>query len=109
MLHWPDSMATYLTGDNVFFSNGAFGQHYATNVLFNDLVDQAELDAECLKYYANILTPFSALVDKKIQEVLALNLRSTSSRRATGSSGARTRRASSRSITSGAATIVRTK
>ena len=74
MLHWPDSMATYLTGDNVLFSNDAFGQHYATNDLFNDLADQAELDAECLKYYANILTPFSALVDKKIQEVLALNL-----------------------------------
>jgi flavorubredoxin len=74
MLHWPDSMATYMTGDNILFSNDAFGQHYATNKLFNDLADQAELDAECLKYYANILTPFSALVDKKIQEVLALNL-----------------------------------
>lgn len=74
MLHWPDSMATYLTGDNVFFSNDAFGQHYATNALFNDLADQTALDAECLKYYANILTPFSALADKKIQEVLALNL-----------------------------------
>jgi len=74
MLHWPDSMATYLTGDNVLFSNDAFGQHYASNDLFNDLVDQGELYAECLKYYANILTPFSALVDKKIQEVLSLKL-----------------------------------
>jgi anaerobic nitric oxide reductase flavorubredoxin len=27
--------------------------------MFNDTVDQAELWAECLKYYANILTPFS--------------------------------------------------
>lgn len=74
MLHWPDSMATYMTGDNILFSNDAFGQHYASNSLFNDLVDQAALDAECIKYYANILTPFSALVDKKIQEVLSLNL-----------------------------------
>lgn len=74
MLHWPDSMATYLTGDNILFSNDAFGQHYASNEPFNDLVDQEELFAECLKYYANILTPFSALVDKKIREVLALNL-----------------------------------
>lgn len=74
MLHWPDSMATYMTGDNILFSNDAFGQHYASNSLFNDLVDQSELYAECIKYYANILTPFSALVDKKIQEVLALNL-----------------------------------
>ncbi len=74
MLHWPDSMATYLTGDNVLFSNDAFGQHYATNGLFNDLVDEAELHAECVKYYANILTPFSALVDKKIEEVLSLKV-----------------------------------
>ncbi len=74
MLHWPDSMATYLTGDNVLFSNDAFGQHYATNGLFNDLVDEAELYAECIKYYANILTPFSALVDKKIEEVLSLKI-----------------------------------
>lgn len=74
MLHWPDSMATYLTGDNILFSNDAFGQHYASEYMFNDLVDQAELYYECIKYYANILTPFSALVEKKINEVLSLNL-----------------------------------
>lgn len=74
MLHWPDSMATYLTGDNILFSNDAFGQHYASNSLFNDLVDRERLFAECIKYYANILTPFSALVDKKLQEVLGLGL-----------------------------------
>jgi flavorubredoxin len=74
MLHWPDSMATYMTGDNILFSNDAFGQHYASEFLFNDLVDQGELFAECIKYYANILTPFSALVKKKIEEVLALKL-----------------------------------
>jgi len=74
LLHWPDSMACYLTGDNVLFSNDAFGQHYASEALFNDLVDQNELFNECIKYYANILTPFSSLVDKKIKEVLSLEL-----------------------------------
>ena len=74
MLHWPDSMMCYLTGDNILFSNDAFGQHYATEHLFNDRVDRAELYAEALKYYANILTPFSPLVTKKIQEFLALKL-----------------------------------
>lgn len=74
MLHWPDSMATYMTGDNILFSNDAFGQHYASEYLFNDLVNQSELFAESIKYYANILTPFSALVQKKIKEVLSLNL-----------------------------------
>ncbi len=74
MLHWPDSMACYMTKDNILFSNDAFGQHYASEYMYNDLVDQNELFTECIKYYANILTPFSALVDKKINEVLSLNL-----------------------------------
>ena len=74
MLHWPDSMATYMTGDNILFSNDAFGQHLATDLLFNDLVDRCELWEECIKYYANILTPFSPLVTKKIKEVLDLGI-----------------------------------
>lgn len=74
MLHWPDSMFSYLTGDAVLFSNDAFGQHLASEFMFNDLVDQAELFQECIKYYANILTPFSPMVIKKIQEVLGFNL-----------------------------------
>ena len=74
MLHWPDSMFCYLTVDNVLFSTDAFGQHLATARLFNDLVDQSELFQECIKYYANILTPFSPLVDKKIKEFISMNL-----------------------------------
>ncbi|KYZ75898.1 MBL fold metallo-hydrolase [Anaerosporomusa subterranea] len=74
MLHWPDSMFCYLTGDNILFPNDAFGQHYASSMMYNDLVDQAELYQECIKYYANILTPFSKLVDKKIKEVVGFNL-----------------------------------
>ncbi len=74
MLHWPDSMATYLTEDNILFSNDAFGQHYAVEELFNDKADQCLLWAEAIKYYANILNPFSPLVKKKVEEVQALNL-----------------------------------
>ena len=55
--------------------NDAFGQHYASAFPYNDQVDQDELFQECLKYYANILTPFSPMVLKKIDEVLALNLK----------------------------------
>jgi anaerobic nitric oxide reductase flavorubredoxin len=74
MLHWPDSMFCYLTEDNILFSNDGFGQHYASEYMFNDLVDQNELFDECIKYYANILTPFSPMVTKKIKEVLSFNL-----------------------------------
>jgi len=74
MLHWPDSMFCYLTGENILFSNDAFGQHYASEFLFNDRVNQAELYTEAMKYYANILTPFSILIEKKIKEVTSLKL-----------------------------------
>ncbi len=74
MLHWPDSMFCYLTGDNILFSNDAFGQHYASEYMFNDLVDQNELFNECIKYYANILTPFSPMVTRKVNEVLSFKL-----------------------------------
>jgi anaerobic nitric oxide reductase flavorubredoxin len=74
MLHWPDTMFCYLTGDNTLFSTDAFGQHFATERLFNDQVDQTELMYECLKYYANILTPFNSFVLNKIKEFVSLNL-----------------------------------
>jgi anaerobic nitric oxide reductase flavorubredoxin len=74
MLHWPDSMFTYLTGRNILMPNDAFGQHLASEFRFNDQVDQEELREEALKYFVNILTPFSTQVTKKIEEVLALNL-----------------------------------
>ena len=74
MLHWPDSMATYLTGDNILFSNDAFGQHYATELMFNDLVDECVLYKEAKKYYANIINPFNPLLIKKLDEIVSLKL-----------------------------------
>ena len=73
MLHWPDTMFTYVAGDNILLSNDAFGQHYATAFRWNDQVDQAELFQEAIKYYANILTPYAKQVTKKIEEFAALN------------------------------------
>ena len=75
MMHWPDSMLTYYDGDGgIVFSNDAFGQHFATESLYNDRVCEAELMYEAEKYYANILNPFSAMVAKKIPQILAMNL-----------------------------------
>ena len=74
MLHWPDSMMTYMAGENILFSNDAFGQHYASELMYNDKVDNDELYDEAIKYYANILTPFSKFVVSKIEEVVALNI-----------------------------------
>lgn len=74
MLHWPDSMFTYLTGKNILMSNDAFGMHYASSGRFNDEVDEIEVYQEAIKFYANILTPFSDLVIKKIEEFKKLNI-----------------------------------
>lgn len=74
MLHWPDSMATYMTGDNILFSNDAFGQHYAVEELFNDKADQCLLWKEAMKYFANILTPFAPILTKKLEEITGFNL-----------------------------------
>ena len=75
MLHWPDSMLTYLDADGgIVFSNDAFGQHFATESLYNDAVNQAALMYEAEKYYANILNLYSPMVTKKIQQILAMQL-----------------------------------
>lgn len=74
MLHWPDNLLTYASSGNILFSSDAFGQHFAASRRFNDEVDTIALFAEAEKYYANILTPFSSMVSRKIQEILALNL-----------------------------------
>jgi anaerobic nitric oxide reductase flavorubredoxin len=48
MLHWPDSMISYLPQDNILFSNDAFDQHISSEGMYNDLVDQAELFQEAI-------------------------------------------------------------
>ena len=69
MLHWPDSMFTYVPELALLMPNDAFGQHLASSGRFDDEVDHAALMDEASKYYANILTPFDSLVERKIKEV----------------------------------------
>ena len=75
MLHWPDTMFTYMDQDGgILFSNDGFGQHFATESLYNDAVCEAELMYEAEKYYANILNLYSPMVTKKIQQILSMQL-----------------------------------
>ena len=74
MLHWPDTMFTYMSGDNILFSNDGFGQHFATESLYDDTVEQEALRYEAEKYYANILNLYSPMVKKKINEILEMKL-----------------------------------
>lgn len=74
MIHWPDSMMTYVTGSNVLLSNDAFGQHYCSGSIFQDQADECEVYQEAFKYFANILCPFTSLIKKKVAEFKAMNL-----------------------------------
>lgn len=73
MLHWPDSMQTYLKEDKILFSNDAFGQHLATSVRFEDEVEGDVLEDAAI-YYANILMPFGSKVLKYADKVAELGL-----------------------------------
>jgi flavorubredoxin len=74
MLHWPDSMFSYLAEDRVLISSDAFGQHWATSERFDDQVSMAELMEHAAKYYANILLLYSPLVQKLLSTVQEMGL-----------------------------------
>lgn len=74
MLHWPDSMFTYVLPDKILMPNDAFGQHLATSQRFDDEVDEHVLMEEAEKYYANILMLLGPLIKRKIEEVGQLGI-----------------------------------
>jgi flavorubredoxin len=74
MLHWPDSMFSYIPEDKLLISSDAFGEHWATSERFDDEVDMSELMVHAAKYYANILLLYSPLVQKLLGEVQKLGL-----------------------------------
>jgi len=75
MLHWPDSMACYLDGEEILFSNDAFGQHICTSKRFDDENAINQVLYEAAKYYANILMPFGKLVVKALPKIQSLPIR----------------------------------
>jgi anaerobic nitric oxide reductase flavorubredoxin len=78
MLHWPDSMVTYVKEDKVLFSQDAFGQHIASSARFDDefvtCASMWELEDAVWDYYANILMPFGPLIKAKIGEIVKAGL-----------------------------------
>ncbi|MCX5641725.1 MAG: FprA family A-type flavoprotein [Candidatus Omnitrophica bacterium] len=75
MLHWPDSMFTYLPEQEILMPNDAFGQHYATSQIFNDQVPEEILMEEALRYFATILQPLSPLILKMLDKIAGLKLK----------------------------------
>lgn len=75
MLHWPDSMATYLIEDGILFPNDAFGQHLASSQRFDDEVDPALVMDQATKYYATILMPFGDLIGRALEKLSRLKIK----------------------------------
>ena len=73
MVHWPDSMFTYLKEDKILFSSDGFGQHYAGFNKFDDM-DEDEIMYQAKKYFANILLLYSPLILKLLDKVSDLGL-----------------------------------
>lgn len=74
MLHWPDSMFTYLNEDKILFSSDAFGQHYAGCEEFDDEADEHMVMLHAKKYFANILLLFAPLILKLMEKVMEMGL-----------------------------------
>ncbi|NVM54801.1 MAG: FprA family A-type flavoprotein [Candidatus Helarchaeota archaeon] len=69
LIHWPDSMMTYMTPDKILFSNDAFGQHYASSKRVDYENNLIEIMEEAAKYYANIVMHVSTLIKKALEKV----------------------------------------
>ena len=73
MLHWPDSMFTYVNEDKLLFSSDAFGQHYAGPEKFDDQIGDG-IFPHAKKYFANILLLYAPLVLKLVEKVTEMGL-----------------------------------
>ena len=69
MLHWPDSMFTYIPEREILFSQDAFGMHLATSQRFDDEIEWSILEEEQAKYFANILLPYTGFIRKLLDKV----------------------------------------
>jgi len=74
MLHWPDSMFSYIPEDKLLFSNDAFGQNIASTARFTDELPRFELELAMRRYYYNIVLPYSPQVIKTLALAAELKL-----------------------------------
>ncbi|MBD3380043.1 MAG: MBL fold metallo-hydrolase [Candidatus Omnitrophica bacterium] len=74
MVHWPDSMATYVPRDRLLIPNDAFGQHIASEERFDDEIGWDIVRSEAAKYYANIVLPYGNQVQRALEAVAGLDV-----------------------------------
>lgn len=74
MVHWPDNMVSYCEEEKILFSNDAFGQHFASSGILDVENDAAEIAYQAKKYYANIVNPYTAQVEKALAALAGLDI-----------------------------------
>jgi flavorubredoxin len=74
MVHWPDSMMTYVPEEKLLFSMDGFGQHYASNGRFDDENPLPTVLEEARIYYANIVTPYGSKVAQTMEAAAGLDI-----------------------------------
>lgn len=74
MVHWPDSMVTYIPSDKLLLPNDAFGQHIASSERFDDEIEWGILKEEAAKYYANIVMPYGGQVSSALNALSGLDI-----------------------------------
>jgi flavorubredoxin len=74
MIHWPDSMFTFVPEEGLLFAQDGFGLHLASVERFDDQVSWETLRRLAVNYFANILTPYTAQIAKVLETVKSSGL-----------------------------------
>ena len=72
MLHWPETMFTYLQEDKILFPCDFFGLHVAKG-LYDDEVE--DLIGHAQRYFGEIMMPFRAMGSKALEKIEGLDIK----------------------------------
>jgi len=72
MLHWPETMFTYLEEDHILFPCDFFGSHLAMGV-YSDEIEDIVIHAQ--RYWGEIMMPFRTMAKKALEKLENLEIR----------------------------------
>lgn len=72
-VHWPETMMTYVVGEQILFSGDAFGSFGALNgAVFDDEFDYLGIEDEMRRYYSNIVGKYGKFVQRALARLEGL-------------------------------------
>ena len=75
MVHWPETMMTYLKEDKILFSGDVFGSFGAINgSIFDDEIIKENYEEEIIRYYSNIVGKYSPIANKHINSLSNIDI-----------------------------------